>query len=240
MSLSDEEEWIDVQPNAPLWIPEWSCASTFGCGRQFNNMTYKKMYETIQELHINNGGNHLDVHARVSDRKRGDMELLPGSISFYCPHSRDHGDQCGRKTPENESADRANRSNEEKRVYFRKDNPCCFHFTVRRRTETVLPVQISRPRHGHKHYMKCEVKSDWYIDGAAAQRQEGRKINVPTLVHKSHPRKTLPMGKISEDIRKYILDQARINVSVPSWPGGLDYSVHYRCSSSSCFEMTIK
>jgi hypothetical protein len=25
-----------------------------------------------------------------------------------------------------------------------------------------------------------------------------------------------------------------------AWPGGLDYSVHYRCSSSSCFEMTIK
>ena len=154
MSLSDEEEWIDVQPNAPLWIPEWSCASTFGCGRQFNNMTYKKMYETIQELHINNGGNHLDVHARVSDRKGGDMELLPGSISFYCPHSRDHGDQCGRKTPENESADRANRSNEEKRVYFRKDNPCCFHFTVRRRTETVLPVQISS-RH-HRKVRLCE------------------------------------------------------------------------------------
>jgi hypothetical protein len=86
MSLSDDE-WIDVQPNAPLWIPEWSCASTFGCGRQFNDKTYKELDEKMQDLQINNGVNHLDVHVRASDRKGGEIKLLPSSIIFYLPRT---------------------------------------------------------------------------------------------------------------------------------------------------------
>ena len=216
LAMADDDEWIDDDPHAPLQIPEWCCASTFACGRSFDDMTYKEMYENIQELHINNGGNHLDVHARKSDRKGGDMELLPGSITFYCPHARDHGDQCGRKTPENESAERADRSHEEKRIYFKKENPCCFHFTIRRVKDAPLPLQLSKPKHGHQNYMKCEAKTNWVIDGPKQQQAEGRKLNHPVLVHRSHPRKTLHMGKVSDDIRKYILEQAKCNVAVPS------------------------
>jgi hypothetical protein len=87
MALSDEQEWIDVQPNAPLYIPEWSCASTFGCGRQFNDKTYKELDEKMQDLQINNGVNHLDVHVRASDRKGGEIKLLPSSIIFYLPRT---------------------------------------------------------------------------------------------------------------------------------------------------------
>ncbi len=152
LAMAEDDEWIDDDPHAPLQIPEWCCASTFACGRRFDDMTYKEMYENIQELHINTGGNHLDVHARKSDRKGGDMELL---------------------------------------------------------------------NHGHQNYMKCEAKTNWFIDGPKQQEAEGRKHNYPVLVHRSHPRKTLHMGKVSDDIRKYILEQAKCNVAVPSIAAGI-------------------
>jgi hypothetical protein len=40
-------------------------------------------------------------------------------------------------------------------------------------------------------------------------------------VHNGHPRKTLPIGKVTPDIRKYIEEQARINVAIPSISAGI-------------------
>ena len=157
--MSDSEnDWVDAEPNAPLQVPEWSCASIYACGRRFSAMTYAEMYQKVQDLHIASGGVHLDVHARPSDCKGGDMEVLPGSVQFYCPHSRDHGNQCGQKPPANPTATRVDRKHEEKRVYFNRENPCSFRFTVRRCKESSLPQQLCKPNHGHKNYMACEVK----------------------------------------------------------------------------------
>ena len=132
------------------------------------------------------------------------MEILPGSIRFYCPHSRQHGDQCGRKPPINPTAARADRRHEQKRVYFNKCNPCSFHFTIRRCRLSPLPQQLVKPSHGHKQYLKCEVKCDWFVDGESMQIQEKRKRAQPVLEHNGHPRKTLPVGKITPEILKYI------------------------------------
>ena len=220
--MSDsEEDWVDAEPNAPLQVPEWSCASTYACGRRFSAMTYAEMYQKVQDLHIASGGVHLDVHARPSDCKGGDMEVLPGSIQFYCPHTRDHGDKCGHKQPVNPSAARAERKYEQKRVYFNRENPCRFRFTVRRCKESPLPQQVCKPKHGHKNYMACDVKCDWFVDGEAKQKEEGRKVNQPVMSHNGHPRKTLPMGKITPEIRAYIEEQAKINVMVPSIAAGI-------------------
>lgn len=41
----------------------------------------------MQDLQINNGVNHLDVHVRASDRKGGEIKLLPSSIIFYLPRT---------------------------------------------------------------------------------------------------------------------------------------------------------
>jgi hypothetical protein len=198
MSDSDSEnDWVDAEPNAPQQDLEWNCASIFACGRRFTAMTYAEMYQKVQDLHIASGGVHLDVHARPSDCKGGDMEVLPGSIQFYCPHSRDHGDRCGQKPPSNPTAARVDRKHEEKRVYFNRENPCSFRFTVRRCKESTLPQQVRKPKHGHKNYMAC----DWFIDGEPQQKEEGRKVNKPHMSHNGHPRKTLPMGKITAEIR---------------------------------------
>ena len=52
MSSSDDDAWVDVQQNAPLEIPEWSCQDTFREGRRFSDMTYAELYEKIQALHV--------------------------------------------------------------------------------------------------------------------------------------------------------------------------------------------
>ena len=75
MSDSDND-WVDAEPNAPLKIPEWSVAGSYSCGRRFDCMTYGEMYQAIQDIHVANGGMHLDVHSRPSDCKGGDVELL--------------------------------------------------------------------------------------------------------------------------------------------------------------------
>lgn len=172
MSEESEDElgdWIDEAPNKPLQIDDWSCGSTFACGRQFLDMTYAKMYETVQELHISNAGIHLDVNARASDSKGGHMIPLPDAVHFYCPHAREHPDQCGKKKPATPTADRVSREEEEKRIFYSTDRPCQFRFVVRRDKSHVLPLEICEPKHGHRHYMKCEVKCDWFIDGLAIQ-----------------------------------------------------------------------
>jgi hypothetical protein len=59
-------------------------------------MTYAELHSKIQELHVCNGGMHLDVHARPFGRKGKDNSALPGKFKFYCPHSRNFGDQKGK------------------------------------------------------------------------------------------------------------------------------------------------
>ena len=143
MSEESEDElgeWIDVAPNKPLQIDDWSCGSTFACGRQFLDMTYAKMYETVQELHISNAGIHLDVNTS----KGGRMTPLPDAVHFYCPHAREHPDQCGKKKPATPTADRVSREEEEKIIFYSTDRPCQFRFVVRRDKSHVLPLEICR------------------------------------------------------------------------------------------------
>jgi len=169
-AMDSDEEWVDVHPNAPLEVPEWSCQDTFREGRRFVNMTYAELYDKIQELHVSNGGMHLDIHGRPFGSKGKEDAALPGKIKFYCPHSRNHGDQTNKKTKKTPEAKRADRSEEEKRVFFNTSCPCNFHFFVRRDTECVVPAMAGGCR-GHKEYMKCSTKCNWYIDGEIDQKK---------------------------------------------------------------------
>ena len=103
-----------------------------------------------------------------------------------------------------------------------------------------MPVQLVKPQHGHKHYMQCDLKCDWFIDGEVQQLQEKRKRTKAVLLHNGHPRKTLPIGKLTPDIRKYVEEQARINVAIPSISAGIlekfgcvitDQSLHHALGS---------
>jgi hypothetical protein len=90
--MEKDEDWIDVDPV----VPDWTCAS-ITAGRRFENMTYSQMFDEVQKLHVSNGGVHLCVHSRPFKTVQGGLDELPISVEFYCPHSRDHGDQCGDK-----------------------------------------------------------------------------------------------------------------------------------------------
>lgn len=213
----EDEDWTEI--NSP--VPDWTCAS-FTPGRRFEDMTYAEMFNDVQRLHVSNGGVHLAVHSRPSKDAQGGLDEIPISVEFYCPHSRDHGDQCGRKTSSRApDAPRVNRDNEEKRIYYNRDHPCKFRFVLRRSKESIPLPQGDNPLQGHKNYMKCETKCDWFIDGLRMQMDEGRKRNIPVLSHTGHPRRTLPIGKITDEMRKYIEEQASINVAVPSISMGI-------------------
>ena len=214
-AMDSDEEWVDVHPNAPLEVPKWSCQDTFREGRRFLNMTYAELYDHIQELHVSNGGMHLDVHGRPFGRKGKENAALPGKIKFYCPHSRNHGEQGDKKPKKNPEAKRADRSQEEKRIFFNASSPCNFHFFVRRDPECVVPAMDGGSR-GHKEYMRCQVKCNWYIDGATDQQKEGRMRTIPVLDHNGHPRNTLPVGKITKEISEFIESLAKHQVTVAS------------------------
>ncbi len=191
-SEMSDDEWVDVAPNAALLVPEWSCADTFKAGRMFLNMTYAEVYEGVQKLHVAVGGVHLDVQCRPFGKASTDA--LPGIVKFYCPHSRDHKDQKGRKEKKNPEATRADRSEEEKRVYFNKARPCDFHFVIRRKKESVVPRQEASDKACHSEYMKCPTKCDWYIDGSDQQIAEGRKRTPSVCTHQGHPRNIIPVS----------------------------------------------
>ena len=217
----DDYEWRNADPNAPAHFPEWSCEGSFSIGRRFANMTYAELYNEIQKLHIKNGGLHLDVQNRAFTGK--EMEALPGIIKFYCPHCRDHGEQRGLKKKLNPDARRAERGEEARRIYFNRENPCEFHFFVRRSKHSVVPLHEGSkpPRTGHKEYMQSETKCDWYIDGPRMQQEESRRRTVPVLVHNGHPRRVMPVSKVTPDIMKFIEDRAKHQVSVASIASGI-------------------
>ena len=209
------EDWVDAGPNKPIEVPSWRCGDTFAEGRKFLNLTYSELYETIQNLHVANGGLHLDVHGRPFGNKAEDM--LPGKIKFYCPHTRDHKDQKGRKPLKSPDASRAHRDAEEKRVYFKDSDPCQFHFFVRRDIASEVPEYVEgTTKLGHKHYMLNPTKCDWYIDSEEQQKKDHRHRTRAVLVHKGHPRNILPVGKITPAIMETIESMAKHQVSVAS------------------------
>jgi hypothetical protein len=186
--LDGEDEWIDVNPNGPLEVPEWGCGDTFKPGRRFLEMTYAELYSKVQELHVSNGGVHLDVQTRPFGRKGNDSSALPGKIKFYCPHSRGHSDQKGRKPLKNPEAPRSDRNHEERRVYFNRNCPCNFHFFVRRVAECVVPVLEGVSVRHHKEYMKCETKCDWYMLTSRPGQKKERLVKAAKTVSKNLPR----------------------------------------------------
>lgn len=211
----DEDDWVDVGPNKEIEILPWTCGDTFAEGRKFLNMTYSELWETIQNLHVANGGLHLDVHGRPFGTKAEDM--LPGKIKFYCPHIRDHKDQKGRKPLKNPEAARAHREAEEKRVFFKQSDPCQFHFFVRRDVASEVPEYVEgTTKLGHKQYMLNPTKCDWYIDSEEEQKKDHRHRTRAVLVHKGHPRNILPVGKITPEIMATIESMAKHQVTVAS------------------------
>lgn len=219
MNDTDDEEWLDTAPNVGLEVAPWGCAETFHAGREFSNLTYAELYETIQTLHISAGGLHLDVQCRPFGSKSADC--LPGKVKFYCPHAREHADQCGRKEKKNEEGPRSDRKGDMRRVYFNKAEPCHFQFFVRRKQESVVPQHGGTEKAVHLEYMKCPTKSDWYIDGEQRQKLEGRKRTPAVYTHTGHPRNVMPVGKVTPDILKYIEELAKHQVTVASIASGI-------------------
>ena len=208
-----DDEWINCEPNEPMEVESWNCGDTFAEGRRFSNMTYAALHGKIQELHVVNGGMHLDVHGRPFGKKAEDT--LPGKIKFYCPHCRNH--HGGRERPkQNPEAPRANRDGEEKRVFYKASDPCNFHFFVRRDPSSDVPMFVQGTKLGHQEYMKNPTKCDWYIDSEEHQKKESRHRTCSVLDHTGHPRNILPVGKITPAILATIESLAKHQVTVAS------------------------
>jgi hypothetical protein len=126
--MSSESEWDSEEDCQWEWdVPE---QGKFAHGKNIGSMTYREMYETVIQWHTKEAGEHLCVHCRLPYNKSGaNKSACPSHVTFYCCHSRDHGNQAGRKSPVNEGAARANRTEEKLRTKY---TDCGFKCTVRR------------------------------------------------------------------------------------------------------------
>jgi hypothetical protein len=148
---SDESEWDSGKDCEWEWdIPQ---QGGFAHGKNIGMITYREMYETVIQWHLKVAGEHLCVHTRVPYSKTGsDKTACPSHVTFYCGHSRDHGDQAGTKSPVNAGAARAVRTEEKLRTKY---TDCGFKCTVRRICSdsdgcAPLPLDGTKPPKGHQ------------------------------------------------------------------------------------------
>ena len=101
--FEDQDEWCDGESDWSWSIPS---SRAFGPGKELGLLTYREMYDKVIAWHTKEGGESLCVHCRLP---KGDSRpgAPPHIVQFSCGHGRDYGDQCGRKTPKNPDAVRA-------------------------------------------------------------------------------------------------------------------------------------
>lgn len=222
---SDESEW-DSEEDC-LW--EWDIPqqASFAHGKNIGMMTYREMYETVIQWHLKVAGEQLCVHTRLPYSKSGsDKTACPSHVTFYCGHSRDHGDQAGTKSPANAGAARADRTEEKLRTKYTE---CGFKCTVRRMCtdsdgSAPLPKAGTKALKGHQLHMTNPHKFMWYFDSVSRQNQlnqKGPRTDNQKWVHKGHLKGLLSTGRLNETHEKYIEDMVHQNVSVPSIQSGL-------------------
>ena len=137
-------------------------------------------------------------------------------VTFYCVHSRDHGDQSRAALGKAESTSkRADRSEEGTRCMY---TSCEFSIKVQRSRAVLLPSPAEMSKEAFRD-MKKNDKYDWYVDSEEDQKKEERRVlkdSCHCFTHTGHPRRVYPIADVSDGIRARIAILAQNNVSVAS------------------------
>jgi hypothetical protein len=222
---SSESEWDSEEDCEWEWdVPE---QGRFAHGKNIGYMTYREMYDTIIQWHIKEAGEHLCIHGRLPYNKSGaDKTACPSYVTFYCCHTRDHGNQAGRKSPVNEGAARANRTEEKLRMKY---TDCGFKCTVRRICSegdgcAPVPQQGAKALSGHQLHMTNLHKFMWYFDSVSRQQsfnQKGPRTDNQKWTHKGHLKGLIKMGRLNDQHKIWIEEMVNQNIGVPSIQTGL-------------------
>jgi len=228
MSSSESSEWDSEEDCEWQWdVPQHG---SFAPGKNIGMKTYREMYDTVIQWHTKAAGEQLCVHCRLPYSKSGaDKTACPSSVTFYCGHGRDHGSQAGRKSPVNEGAARADRTEEKLRTKYTE---CGFKCTVRRictESDGCAPVQAplldgTKALSGHNLHMTNPHKFMWYFDSVSRQeelKQKGPRTNNQNWTHTGHLKGLVTTGRLNAVHKNYIEELVNQHVGVPSIQSGL-------------------
>ena len=171
-------------------------------------MTYKELCQFISTESNKAGFDPLRPRLISSNRTLD-------YVTFYCVHSRDHGDQSREALGKPESTSkRANRSQEGTRCLY---TSCDFSVRVQRSREVHLPLPALVSK-DELRAMKTNVKFNWYMDSREDQIKEGRSQmkNSHCFTHTGHPKRVYPIADVTDVMRRRIATLATNNVSVAS------------------------
>ena len=181
----------------------------FKAGYRFPEpMTYHKLCEFISKE--SNKAGFDPLRPRVHNVHR-----LLDYVTFYCVHSRDHGDQSRVALGKAESSSkRANRSEEGTRCMY---TSCEFSIKVQRSRAVDLPLPAAISKEDFRE-IKKNSKYDWYMDSEEDQKKEERRIlkDCHCLTHTGHPKRVHPIADVNDAMRERIALLAQNNVSVAS------------------------
>jgi hypothetical protein len=197
-------------------IPEYKCtlrgdehSRMFKAGYRFPEpMTYKELCVFISKESNKAGFDPLRPKVHNVNRTLD-------YVTFYCVHSRDHGDQSRKALGKPEATSkRANRSEEGTRCLY---TSCEFSIRVQRSREVNLlpPAEMTKEQ---VNEMKATMKFDWYMDSSEDQKTEGRFAftKCHCFTHTGHPKRVYPIADVDANMRLRIAALARNNVSVAS------------------------
>jgi hypothetical protein len=185
------------------------CSRMFAEGFRFPEpMTYKELCQFISTESNKVGFDPLRPRLYSSNRTLD-------YVTFYCVHSRDHGDQSREALGKPESTSkRANRSQEGTRCLY---TSCDFSVRVQRSREVDLPLPAIVSK-DELRAMKTNVKFNWYMDSREDQIKESRSQmkNSHCFTHTGHPKRVYPIADVTDVMRRRIATLATNNVSVAS------------------------
>ncbi len=196
--------------------PEYKCtlraderSRMFEAGYRFPEaMAYKELCEFISKE--SNKAGFDPLRPRVHNVSRS-LDY----VTFYCVHSRNHGDQSREALGKAEATSkRPNRSEEGTRCLY---TSCDFSIKVQRSRDIELPLPSDMSKDEVKE-MKKNMKFMWYMDSLDDQKKEDRFAlsNCHCFTHTGHPRRVYPLADVNDAMRSRIALLAQNNVSVAS------------------------
>ena len=197
-------------------VPEFKCtlraderSRMFQAGYRFPElMSYQELCQFVSKE--SNKAGFDPLRPRVHNISRS-LDY----VTFYCVHSRDHGDQSREALGKAEATSkRANRSEEGTRCLY---TSCEFSIKVQRGREIELPKPAEMSKDEVKQ-MKKEMKFSWYMDSLEDQRKDDRSAlsKCHCFTHTGHPRRVYPLADVNDAMRSRIASLAQNNVSVAS------------------------
>ena len=197
-------------------LPEYKCtlraderSRMFQAGYRFPEpMTYKELCQFISKE--SNKAGFDPLRPKVHNVNR-----TIDYVTFYCVHSRDHGNQSRAALGKPESTSkRANRSEEGTRCLY---TSCEFSIRVQRSRAVKLPMPAELSKEQVRE-MKTTTKFDWYMDSLEDQNKEERFVfsKCHCFTHTGHPRRVYPIADVTDAMRARIASLAQNNVSVAS------------------------